>query len=533
MIKKNITINNIINILKKYNNFESFSKDYLKIISKDMKVESFLFNKEQQYILKLINKQYKNEGVSKTIILKSRQVGSSTLLSALMFYNLLNSESFRGFVLTHRQSATNNLFNIFYRFFNFLPQDLQMDLSITKSKNLSVLGTNCSAGFATAGGSEVGRSETISFFLGSEVAFWPNSQNHISSVLSAVVPQNSHIILESTSAGASGAFYEMCMEASLGKNDFQLIFLPWYWHKNYSTKREDSVIEFPIDWLEYQKIYGLTTEQLNWAYIKNKDINLSSQQEAQSPSELFLKEFPGSIEEAFKSGNTNNLISLSNIQKVAIYNEDFFNKQEFVKLLNKFKMQSKLQGLVLGIDIAFGGKDSSYIIDKVGGFLGFNINHKIKSGNSTQLIAIIKKYIEQFNIEKICLDTSGGGILVYDALCRENLEHLLLPVNFANKSNDSDKFINIRAEIWYLLKQFIEEGNYIIKDVELIKQLSSINYFHNAKGQIQLEDKVAFKQRIKQSPDAADAAALTFAYNPYKNFIHTKHTNTDYNPYKY
>ncbi len=60
----------------------------------------------------------------------------------------------------------------------------------------------------TAGTEGVGRSETIQYFHGSEVAYWKNADSHMSGILQAVPEEDgTEIILESTANGIGGLFY--------------------------------------------------------------------------------------------------------------------------------------------------------------------------------------------------------------------------------------------------------------------------------------------------------------------------------------
>ncbi len=74
-----------------------------------------------------------------------------------------------------------------------------------------------------------------------------------------------------------------------------------------------------------------------------------------------------------------------------------------------------------------------------------------------------------------------------------------------------DLFINVRAEIFWLLKEALERGEVSLPDDErLIAELSAIRYQYSANGKIQLEAKAETKKRVGRSPDLADAAVLGF-----------------------
>src|SRR5437899_11418539 len=81
----------------------------------------------------------------------------------------------------------------------------------------------------TAKTKETGRSQTLQFFHGSEVAYWPNANGHFSGVMQAIPDMpGSEVILESTSAGATGECYALWQQAVAGELDYATIFVPWF-----------------------------------------------------------------------------------------------------------------------------------------------------------------------------------------------------------------------------------------------------------------------------------------------------------------
>lgn len=506
-------MNDIVN-----KSFQDFAQEYLMIRTKSNSIDSFVFNKEQLFIQNVIEKQRKENLKVRCIILKGRQIGSTTFISARGYYLLNKYHGYRLFVLAHRRSATNNIFDIVQRYYVNTPSSIKQKASVVKHKSLELKGNDSSYTFATAGSNEVARSDTIQFFHGSEVAFWKNSDNHLASVLMAVPEaNNSEVILESTSNGPKGAFYELCMEAKAKKNDYELIFLPWYWHSEYAI--EDNRIVLSKGWLDYGARYNLTTSQLKWAYLKNKMLNISSNSKEDEPSLRFYKEFPADIAEAFKFSTSNNLIKLEDILKVA-YDKNFCkNDYEILNISNennmikkKFEAEKKHQEIIFGLDVATGGGDLTWLIDRQGSFLGFNVNEAKNFNNTMEIVGWVANKIEKYSPIKVCIDAGGGGIGVYDRLKELGYENIVELVYFGQKSNDSRKYLNKRAEMWCALKEYIEDGNYIINDSILISQIAELEFAYNSKGQIQLEAKEKLKMRLKSSPDGADACALTFSH---------------------
>ena len=73
------------------NNFKDFEKDQLRIITKDASqgYVEFEFNEAQTKIHKAIEKQIKEKGRVRALVLKARQQGISTYTAGRVFWNLL------------------------------------------------------------------------------------------------------------------------------------------------------------------------------------------------------------------------------------------------------------------------------------------------------------------------------------------------------------------------------------------------------------------------------------------------------------
>ena len=100
---------------KKYKvSFIEFVESSLYIRTKSNAVQPFQLNREQKYIIDALNEQKQRIGRVRALILKGRQIGITTLLAARSYYNCITYEGYRALILTHRQTATNNVFDIIF-----------------------------------------------------------------------------------------------------------------------------------------------------------------------------------------------------------------------------------------------------------------------------------------------------------------------------------------------------------------------------------------------------------------------------------
>lgn len=110
---------------------------------------------------------------------------------------------------------------------------------------------------------------------------------------------------------------------------------------------------------------------------------------------------------------------------------------------------------------------------------------------------------------QVFVDNFGVGANVAQeiAFAGERIEG----VNVGVKAED-DRFINLRAEAYWRLREWLVKGGEIIIDPELKKQLLSIRFRRNLAGRIQIMSKDDMRKQGVKSPDRADALMLTFLY---------------------
>jgi hypothetical protein len=84
-------------------------------------------------------------------------------------------------------------------------------------------------------------------------------------------------------------------------------------------------------------------------------------------------------------------------------------------------------------------------------------------------------------------------------------------VNVGQKATDTERFFNLRAEIFWGLRERFRDGDISVPDdQELIGQLSNIKYKFDSRGRTRIESKDEMQKRGLKSPDKADAVALAF-----------------------
>lgn len=270
--------------------FEHYAQKCLKIRPKRGAIRPLELNEAQRYIHQRIEQQLAETGKVRAAILKGRQQGASTYVGGRFYQKVTHRKGVRAFILTHQDDATKNLFEMTERYHEHCPALVKPTTSTSNAKELTFDRLDSGYKVATAGSKGAGRSSTIQYFHGSEVAYWPNAEKHAAGALQAVPNEpGTEVILESTSDGPSGYFYEICKAAEAGQGDFILIFVPWHWQREY---RQAPPADFKPTEEEkaYAAKFDLDWEQIAWRRAKIVELR---------GAENFRREYPSDVQEAF------------------------------------------------------------------------------------------------------------------------------------------------------------------------------------------------------------------------------------------
>ncbi|RMH34170.1 MAG: terminase B [Acidobacteria bacterium] len=166
---------------------------------------------------------------------------------------------------------------------------------------------------------------------------------------------------------------------------------------------------------------------------------------------------------------------------------------------------------VWGLDVARFGSDQTALCKRRG-----RVVTEVRRWAGLDLMETAGAVFHEYEIagvkpQEILVDAIGLGAGVVD-----RLRELGLPVrgiNVSESAASSQKYANLRAELWFAMREwFAEKGCKIPRDERLIEQLAAVRYKFTSNGRLQIESKDELRRRMRgQSPDEADALALTFA----------------------
>ena len=165
--------------------------------------------------------------------------------------------------------------------------------------------------------------------------------------------------------------------------------------------------------------------------------------------------------------------------------------------------------VVVGLDVARFGNDRSVACARQGSrVLGIEA---WKGADAMETSGRALEFARRWSADVIVVDESGIGGGVLDRM-REVGGIESVGVNVGRAARNSERFANLRAELFSGLKlRFNRDNIEIPDDRELVGELASLRYFFTSRGQLQLESKRKYSGASGASPDKADALMLAFS----------------------
>jgi len=186
-------------------------------------------------------------------------------------------------------------------------------------------------------------------------------------------------------------------------------------------------------------------------------------------------------------------------------------KDRLKEIIRKDKEQGKLKTLKLGCDIGGGGDYNVYVLR----YKNFAIICGYNRSNDTMTnVAEIERIMKEFpdlDEENIAIDDIGIGRGIVDRLKEKDID--VNGVSVGSKSSKPDLFMNLKAELYWKTKKWLEKDESRLEESDKWTQLLWIKYKTNSERQIKIEPKEELKKRTGKSPDFAEALMLTFYNN--------------------
>ena len=180
-----------------------------------------------------------------SIILKSRQLGISTLSAGYSLWLMLFHKDKNILCIATKQETARNMVTKVKFMFDNLPSWLK--ITAPENNKLSLRLSNGSQIKATSAASDAGRSEAVSLLIIDEAAFIDNIGEIWASAQQTLATGGGAIVL-STPYGTGNWFHKTWVSAENQENDFLPIKLPWFVHPERNQdwrNRQDELLGDP------------------------------------------------------------------------------------------------------------------------------------------------------------------------------------------------------------------------------------------------------------------------------------------------
>lgn len=229
------------------------------------------------------------------LVLKGRQQGFTSLITAYQLACAITNRNFEGFTLADVMSNAQTIFENKAKMpFNSLPNCLKPLEKFNNKKEFKFENINSAWEVAVAS-DNVGRSRTINFFHGSECAFWKGMMSNTHAALRPALTQDCIIIYETTANGFND-FKDMW-----DSGEYINCFYEWwktaeynfYFESEEAREKIEDLIKNGTSWiakrLKWLSDKGLESGQIYWYYKKYKELGEKVKQEYPcTPEEAFL-----------------------------------------------------------------------------------------------------------------------------------------------------------------------------------------------------------------------------------------------------
>lgn len=276
------------------------------IVDKDSTAVPFFLNDVQQdflgKFLAVERDKYEKKAIGEEseyltkpfIILKGRQQGFTSLITAIQLCYAIVKNNFSGMTIADTDSNTTNIFNDKAKYYYaMLPEALHPHEKFSNRRELFFDKLNSSWRIQCAS-DEMGRSKTLNFVHDSEVAFFKCDIDKMKAAIGQALTKYSVLIYESTANGYNS--FKDLWDSGVCIN----LFYEWWRTKEYylkntniikdvTEKANDSWLNNRIDWLRNTK--HLSDEQIAWycnKYDSYTDKNLLRQEYPCTPEEAFI-----------------------------------------------------------------------------------------------------------------------------------------------------------------------------------------------------------------------------------------------------
>lgn len=473
-----------LDIYKK--DFASFAAEQIRILPKDASKGflPFQFNEAQIIVNNAIEKQLKETGKVRVIILKARQMGLSTYTTARVFWKSYFNSYNKSVVMAHDSATSDALFSMSKNTIDNMPEEFRPKFRKSNAKEIIFEHNDSGYRLYTAGAPEAGRGTTPTIAHLSEVAFWVHDVKILAGLFQGISQADgTEVILESTANGVGNEFHRLWNGAVNGENEYLPIFVPWFLMSEYRRKLPEG-FEKTTEEEILVKRFNLDDEQIYWRRLKI----------AEGGGDKFKQEYPATPEEAFIASGSNvfNLEKLNKLipQPVLARREFDYEKKLMEEArqgsIEIFKFPSFDDSFAIGADVALGvGKDYSaaVVMNAKREICAVYRNNTVDPSMFGDLLFYLGRY---YNNALLAVESNSMGIATLNRLSQMKYVNLYYQTKIANISKEDGNRLGWRTTqaskpaIIGFLKNAVENDDIWIPSRVIINEM--MNYVADDSG---------------------------------------------------
>lgn len=408
-------------------NTVDFIEQFIKIADKNGNIVPFRLTQEQTELVNTMQRE--------NIILKSRQLGISSVVVALSIRACIVKDNTSCLLVSHSQDSTATIFDKLKQQYNSLPDFIRPDTITNNRKELKfVNGSKITC--VTAGTKSIGRGDTFNGIVHlSEFAFYKNAEKQLKA-LSQALSDSGKLIIESTADGFN-KFSSTYYQAKNGENTYKGFFFNWI----NGGKLFKELYKMAVD--RYKASHG---RELDYENLDEDEVDLFNkgatldqitwrrQKIATDGIDTFHVEFPSSDDECFlTTGSTvfdNKRIDtcikglledkVIHIAKDKIVGLPTMLQGHYPKSLKIWSTPKLGERFYIGCDVSEGlGRDYStaIVLDSNGKQVAQFKNNKLKPYQMSDIYNALGRY---YNKAKLTVEKASGGHSVIERLFLEH-----------------------------------------------------------------------------------------------------------------
>ena len=462
---------------------------FVTIVDKNGKKVPFKLNPQQEQLINGLDKQ--------NIVLKSRQLGITSVSCALSLFFAITQQDSNCMLVSYSMDSATQIFNKLKQMYDDLPNIMKPnELANNRSQLRFENGSTISV--CTMGNKELGRGATLRFLHISEVAFC--KQDSLADQLVALEQcmQNDSITIYESTANGINTFSEIWDKAESGQNMYKPFFFGWCSdYKMFVSQQKDAVKryknlhrheltkeELTEDELNYMKL-GATLEMIMWSRLKIANIGIDKfkQEYPSTPLEAFIT----SGNNVFKTDlvhklykNTDNFKAISNM---SIIPDGLKPYKNFIKIWNIPVIGEKYY---IGVDCSDGVGEDFHVVEVFDKNLEQCAEFRCNTLQPYVIGDVVFQIANYYNYGLCVIEKASGGNVVLDKLVHTyKYRNLYKHIEFDNRGKQLRKvgWVTSAKSKPILIQDFVElfeNNDILIKSKDALKDMETYLYDGNS-----------------------------------------------------